>query len=126
MIAKQTPQANEHPLDLCLTAGHPQQDESHLSNGEETNALTGEDQAEGSLSHPEVLCRLLRWEVQHGEIDSPRTIESRHLSRGQEPPEMVKEWPVRQSTSSVLPSAQPPTARRAKDRYHTSLSRMTR
>jgi hypothetical protein len=60
MIAKQTPQASEHPLDLRLTAAHPQEDESHLSNGKERNALTGEGQGEGSLSHSEVLRRLLR------------------------------------------------------------------
>jgi hypothetical protein len=70
--------------------------------------------------------RLLRWEVQHGEIGGPRTIECRHLSRGQEPPEMVKEYPVRQSTSPALPSAQPPITRLARDRYHTSHSRVTR
>jgi hypothetical protein len=72
-----------------------------------------------------VLRRLLRWEVQHGDIGGPRTIECRHLSRGQEPPEMVNEWPVRQSTSSALPSAQPQTTRQARDRYHTSHSRVT-
>jgi hypothetical protein len=91
MIAKQTPQASEHPLDLCLIAAHPQQDESHFSNGKERNTLTGEGQEEGSLSHSKILRRLLRWEVQQGEIGGPRTIECRHLSRGQEPPEMVKE-----------------------------------
>jgi hypothetical protein len=73
-----------------------------------------------------VLRRLLRWEVQQGEIGGSRTIECRHLSRGQEPPEMVKKWPVRQSTSPALPSAQPPTTRRARDPYHTSHSRVMR
>jgi hypothetical protein len=33
MIAKQTPQTSELPLDLRFTAAHPQKDESHLSNG---------------------------------------------------------------------------------------------
>jgi hypothetical protein len=54
MIAKQTSQTSEHLLDLRLTAGHPQQDESHLSDGEERNALTGKGQTEGSLSHSEL------------------------------------------------------------------------
>jgi hypothetical protein len=54
MIAKQAPQLGEHALDLRLTTGHPQQDESHLGNGEEGNIPTGEGQTEGSLSYPEL------------------------------------------------------------------------
>jgi hypothetical protein len=35
MITEQPPQKSEHPLNVRLTAEHPQEDEGHFSNGEE-------------------------------------------------------------------------------------------
>jgi hypothetical protein len=61
VIAKQTPETSEQPFDLRLTAAHPQQDESHLSNGKERNTLTVKDRTQRSLSHSELSRRLPQW-----------------------------------------------------------------
>jgi hypothetical protein len=54
VIAEQTSQIREDPLDLGLTAGHTQQDESHFGNRRERNALTPIWPVDGGLPHPEV------------------------------------------------------------------------
>jgi hypothetical protein len=91
LIAKQTPQTREHPLDFRLTARHPQENQRHLGNGEKGDTLTEKTEAERALSHPELSGRLLREEVEHGEVDSPCMIERMALRPIQEQAEMLEE-----------------------------------